>query len=214
MNYNCNFYVELFKPGINPDLDCLIFKGKNRINKTDEQLLNLARKGDAESFSALVKRYETQVAATVIGMLGHCAEADDVGQETFIRFYKALHDFRGEAALGTYLTRIAINLSLNEIKRRRRRTWFFPESTDAVHHLPDENKPEDIEMIKLVHKAIGQLDSDFRAVVVLRLIDGYSTRETAEILKIPEGTVLSRLARAQKKMQTILSPFMGEKSDD
>lgn len=144
-------------------------------------------------------------------MLGHCAEADDVGQETFIRFYKALHAFRGESGLGTYLTRIAINLSLNEIKRRRRRSWIFPESTEVNHHLADETEPEDIEMKKLVHQAIQQLEPDFRAVLVLRLIDGHSTRETANILKIPTGTVLSRLARAQKKMQTILSPLLGEK---
>jgi RNA polymerase sigma-70 factor, ECF subfamily len=174
-------------------------------------LINLARKGDADSFCEIVKRYEPQVAATVIGMLGHCAEADDVGQETFIRFYKALHDFRGDSGLGTYLTRIAINLSLNEIKRRRRRTWYFPKSTESVHNILDETEPEDIEMKKLVQRSIQQLEPDFRAVLVLRLIDGYSTRETAEVLKIPEGTVLSRLARAQKKLQTILSPFVGEK---
>ena len=75
-------------------------------------MLKNARNGDNNAFKEIVKKYENQVAATVIGMLGYCTEAEDIGQETFIRFYKALHKFRGESSIGTYLTRIAINLSL------------------------------------------------------------------------------------------------------
>ncbi len=144
-------------------------------------------------------------------MLGYCPEADDVGQETFIRFYKSLHDFRGDSSIATYLTRIAINLSLNEIKKRRRKKLFFPQSTDSVKDIIDETEPEDVDLKKIVNKAIQQLEPTFRAVVVLRLVDGYSTKETADILKIPEGTVLSRLARAQKKLKALLMPYMKEK---
>jgi len=77
------------------------------------------------------------VAATVIGMLGHCPEAEDIGQETFIRFYKSLDKFRGDASVGTYLTRIAINLSLNEIKRRRRQRKFFFSKSDLKGYSTD-----------------------------------------------------------------------------
>ncbi|RMH54101.1 MAG: sigma-70 family RNA polymerase sigma factor, partial [Bacteroidetes bacterium] len=91
---------------------------------SDETLVARARQGDEQAFRNLVERYESTVAATVIGMLGAGPEAEDVGQETFIRFYRALHQFRGEAAVGTYLTRIAINLSLNALKRRRRRRLY------------------------------------------------------------------------------------------
>ena len=89
----------------------------------DTALIDRARAGDEAAFRGLVERYESQVAATVVGMLGPGDEADDVGQETFVRFYQALSKFRGEAALGTYLTRIAMNLSLNAIKRRQRQRW-------------------------------------------------------------------------------------------
>ncbi|MBN2411465.1 RNA polymerase sigma factor [candidate division KSB1 bacterium] len=192
-------------------LCCQIYKRKNRITKTDQQLIDQFRQGNTDSFKEIVKRYEQRVAATVISMLGYCPEADDVGQETFIRFYKALHDFRGDSSIATYLTRIAINLSLNEIKRRRRRKLFFPQSTDSVKNIIDETEPEDVDLKKIVNIAIQQLEPAFRAVLVLRLVDGYSTKETADILKIPEGTVLSRLARAQKKIKDILTPVMGEK---
>lgn len=178
---------------------------------TDTQLLQQAREGSGDAFKELVRRYEPRVAATVIGMLGRCPEADDVGQETFIRFYKAMHDFRGDSELGTYLTRIAINLSLNELKRRKRRFGLFPKSTDAVLDLADETDRHGAsETRNLVRQAIQQLEPDFKSVVVLRLVQGYSTKETAGILNVPEGTVLSRLSRAQKKLRTILGPVLGD----
>ncbi len=171
---------------------------------TDAQLLEKVKNGETHFFREIVKRYGPQIAATVHGMLGTCPEAEDVGQETFIRFYKNMHRFRGDAGLGTYLTRIAINLSLNELKRRRRRRIFFPQSTDelTVPSTTDDFKSQDAR--QAVHLALEKLDPEFRSVVVLRLIDGYSTRETAEILRVPQGTVLSRLARAQKKLAEIL----------
>src|SRR4051812_20075618 len=78
----------------------------------DHELLQLARDGDERAFRELVERYEPAVASVVVGMLGAGDDADDVGQETFIRFYRALGSFRGEASLKTYLRRIAMNLSL------------------------------------------------------------------------------------------------------
>ena len=92
---------------------------------TDHALIDQARAGDEAALRTLIERYEPQVAATVVGMLGPGDEADDVGQETFVRFYQSLDKFRGDAALGTYLTRIAINLSLNALERRKRQRWRF-----------------------------------------------------------------------------------------
>lgn len=180
---------------------------------TDLQLVEQARNGDHQAFKMLVMRYRQRVATTVIGMLGHCPEAEDVGQETFVRFYRALQNFRGDAALGTYLTRIAINLSLNELKKRKKHTIFStPRNTqneDAEEYempIADVNEtPEKYEARELVHKALQQLDPKFRSVVLLRLIEGYSTQETADLLQIPLGTVLSRLARAQEKLKELLT---------
>src|ERR671921_2987337 len=92
---------------------------------TDVELIDRARSGDDRAFAVLVDRYERPVAATVIGMLGPGDDADDVGQETFIRFHKALGSFRGDSSLKTYLVHIAMNLSLNALRRRRRSLLRF-----------------------------------------------------------------------------------------
>lgn len=179
---------------------------------TDEQLIQLSLEGNEAAFKQLIQRYQSRVASTVIGMLGNCPEAEDVGQETFIRFYNNLKNFRGDASVGTYLTRIAINLSLNELKRRQRKSLiFFRKMSDDDFEIADEgNDIEFDDKQELVQQAIQKLDPKFRSVVVLRLMDGYSTTETAEILNLPIGTVLSRLARGQQKLKETMSPYLGD----
>ena len=176
---------------------------------TDEEIIQEIKKGNDSVYRELVLRYQSMIASTIFGMLGKCAEVEDVGQEVFIRFYKAIHNFRGDSSVGTYLTRIAINLSLNEIKRRKRKQAIF--ANDEISDLAEqtaESKPDLASEKEVIDKAIQALAPKFRSVLVLRMIDGYSTKEVAQILKIPLGTVLSRLARAQKKMKELLAPLM------
>ncbi|WNJ19383.1 RNA polymerase sigma factor [Pontibacter sp. G13] len=176
---------------------------------TDLVLIQAAQQGDQQAFRQLISRYEQQVAATVVGMLGNGQDAEDVGQEVFIRFYRTLDQFRGESSLGTYLTRIAINLSLNQLKKRKRnqRFRFFGKQSEEGPELqvPDQGlSQEQRETQAFVQTGLQQLAPEFRSVVVLRLLEGYSTQETAEILDIKPGTVLSRLSRAQAKLREIL----------
>lgn len=182
---------------------------------TDEELLDDARRGDDSAFRQLVERYEGRVAATVIGMLGAGEEAEDAGQETFIRFYRSLDKFRGESSIATYLTRIAINQSLDAIKRRQRWTKRFVSRdeeevmmAELAHDVREEISAR--ERAELVRGAIQTLKADHRSVVVLRMIEGYSTRETAEILGLPVGTVTSRLSRALDKLEAVLGPLVAE----
>ncbi len=179
----------------------------------DRELLARARAGDQESFRVLVERYQRSVASTVIGMLGSGDEADDVGQETFIRFYHAMDQFRGEASLKTYLQRIAINLSLNALKRRRRFALRFISRDHDAESIPEPSVDQDEaldrqEERRLVRAALARLGPKHRPVVVLRMIEGYSTRETAQMLGLAEGTVLSRLSRALKQLQASLGPYV------
>jgi RNA polymerase sigma-70 factor (ECF subfamily) len=176
-------------------------------------LLDRARDGNQWAFRRLVERYENQVAATVVGMLGPGPEADDVGQETFIRFYEAMDQFRGEASLGTYLTRIAINQSLKALRKRKR--WynrFFSRDDEETFvdepALDGEEAVAENERSELVHEALQELSEHHRSVVVLRLLQGYSTKETAELLDVPEGTVMSRLYRATDRLEDLLGPLI------
>lgn len=184
-------------------------------SQSDTSLLHQARKGDKMAFRYLVERYEPVVAATVIGMLGAGPDADDVGQETFIRFYKNLNTFEEKSSIKTYLVRIAMNRSIDTLRRRKRilskyRSVDDLEGSGSEPSL-DGSRVTDVQSDqKVVRDAIEKLGEDHRSVIVLRMIDGYSTKETASILNIPEGTVLSRLARAQKKLSEILEPYMGE----
>ena len=188
---------------------------------TDLALLARAREGDPDAFRRLVERFEDVVAGVVVGMLGPGAEADDVGQETFIRFYRSMQTFRGDAALGTYLTRIAMNLSLNALKRRKRTSRRFLRIDDGAasrshsETIPAPAPLPDGEVIRndrerAVRTAIETLDDKHRPIVVLRMIQGMSTRETAQALGVPEGTVLSRLSRALNKLETELQGWMND----
>lgn len=179
---------------------------------SDEALIARARQGDDQAFRVLVERYESVVAATIIGMVGPGGDADDLGQETFVRFYRALGSFRGEATVKTFLTRIAINVALTALKKRRRDeqrlvsrdAWEVP-----LDPAGDANADADArERSALVRGALRELSADHRAVVTLRLIEGHSTKETAALLSIPEGTVLSRLARALDVLKRTLHPLL------
>ncbi|MCB0580468.1 MAG: sigma-70 family RNA polymerase sigma factor, partial [Phaeodactylibacter sp.] len=170
-----------------------------------------ARRGDQAAFRQLVEQHEGLVRSTVAGMLGDTAEADDVAQEEFIRFYKALKDFRGDSQVGTYLSRIAINLSINELKRRQRKNRWLSviRKGEGGSGLEDNSmNPGRQDLRDTLNKALQVLEPEFRVVVVLRLIDGYSVKETAEILELPQGTVASRLARGQQKLREILEKWL------
>jgi len=188
----------------------MILRENINIPLSDFEVVELIRKGDKSALRLIINRFEAKIAGTVYGMLGNTQEADDVCQEVFIRFYRSINNFRGDSALGTYLTRIAINLSLNELKKRRTRIFFeFGSAEREINaEFGQKNVSEKVENTELVQKALLELDPKFRSVVVLRLIDEYSTEETAQILNLPLGTVLSRLSRGQKKLKKILTPFL------
>ncbi len=169
----------------------------------DKELIKKTLDGDLRSFDILVHKYEKSVAAITKSMLGDVPEAKDVGQEVFIRFYKSLKSFRHESGVKTYLVRIAINLSLNELKKRKRINSRFIQLNEKENYFEMDDQ-EIIEHREIIEYALNKLDSRMRSVVLLRMLEGYSTKETAEILRIPQGTVLSRLSRAHDILRELL----------
>ncbi len=168
----------------------------------DLGLINLSTKGNMLAFTEIVERYQGLIARVIISMVGN-EGADDIGQEVFIRFYKSMNNFKGDAKLSTYLTRIAINLSINELKKRSNN------NIEEIRKRELLNQPENTEQItdvkQVIEYSLSKLEPEFRSVIILRNIEGYSTKETADILNIPSGTVLSRQSRGQKKLKEIIT---------
>jgi len=181
---------------------------KESYNVPEEtELVTASLNGDKRAFGEIVTRYQKMVARTVKGMLGDSVFADDIGQEVFIKLYYSLSEFRGEAKLSTYIQKIAVNLTLNEIKRRKRFFSMFSQKGNNEMYefeVADRDDEERKEAAELVNKALLAMDPKFRVILTMRMLQGYSTKETAEILDLPLGTVLSRLSRAQEQLRNIL----------
>ncbi len=160
--------------------------------------------GDTDAFAEIVKRYEGMVATIVRNMIDREDVATDVGQEVFIRLFRSLHKFKGESKLSTYIGRIAINLSLNELKRQKVRKLEVLDPGAPIRDIGSDEKTRNMENNDMISQALSKVIPKYRSVIVLRMIEGYSTKETGNILGIPDGTVLSRLARAQQKLKAEL----------
>ncbi len=176
----------------------------------DDFLVKAALKGDKAAFGEIVCRYRKMVARTVKGILGDSVYSEDIGQEVFIKLYHSLSEFRGEAKLSTYIQKIAVNLTLNEIKRRKRFfSMFMQKGNDELYEydIAADDNVEKNEIKEVVSMALKTLDPKFRVIVTMRMLHGYSTKETAEILELPLGTVLSRLSRAQEQLREILKNY-------
>jgi RNA polymerase sigma-70 factor, ECF subfamily len=176
-------------------------------NYDEADLVKASLDGDKLAFGEIVNRYQYMVARTVKGMLGDTVFSEDIGQEVFIRLYNSLSGFRGDAKLSTYIQKIAVNLTLNEIKRRKRFLSTFSHSSNNElheHEITGYDTHESRDAKEIVDKALSLMEQKFRIILVMRMLQGYSTKETAEILDLPMGTVLSRLSRAQEQLRIIL----------
>jgi RNA polymerase sigma-70 factor (ECF subfamily) len=180
----------------------------------DTELLRVAREGDANAFDALIRRHDRFLYRVARSILLDDYEAEDVVQETFIKAFKRLMDFRGEASLSTWLTRIALNEALAR-KRRRRNTvelGALQDRTNAqIEPSPMIAPTQDPEVTaaqhqirKLLERAIDGLPDSLRTVFVMRDVEELSTAEAARLLGLSEPTVKTRLHRARRMLREIL----------
>lgn len=182
-------------------------------DKSDRELVDAARTGDAEAFSTLVLRYQKRIYRLAVHLLRDAAEAEDVTQDTFVRAYGALDRFDGRSAPFTWVYRIAVNLSLNAIRsRKNKRTSTTPDDPRIEGALVERNADRadpgtltaDRELAKAVSEGIDELSDTLRTTLVLVSIDGLSHAEAAEVLGCPEGTVAWRVHEARKKLRAYL----------
>ncbi len=165
-------------------------------------LLERGRAGDVEACDHLVGTYQDRIYRVAYRITGNREDAWDAAQDTFVRAFGALRSFRGGAAFGTWLYRIAVNASLDIVRRRPRSS----QGPDPVWTAADDPAAEVVrrDVQRRVHQAIATLPPDQRTAVVLRELEGLSYEEMAAVLRVPIGTVRSRLARAREALRTRL----------
>ncbi len=181
-----------------------------------ERLVERAKTGDREAFGRLVDEYKDRIYSYVCRMLGDPYEAEDVTQEAFVRAYRSLPRFRGASSFHTWLYRIASNLAIDVVRRRRRAeaTVSLDEPLDSDdgeydREIPDESGgPEDSSTTRetqvAVRRAIMDLPEKLRDVMILYELQGESYEDIAEILDVPLGTVKSRLFNARSRLKESL----------
>ena len=177
------------------------------MNAADEQQLILQiQEGRDGAFRLLVERYMKQAYNIAFGFVHSHDDAQDVAQEAFVRVYQSIGTFRGDAVFTTWLYKIVMNLSLNRIRQRKARSRREVELTDEVASASPDGRPseEDQEVRLSIERALHELPTLQRATVILRHINGLSTKQVGSILRCSEGTVKTHLFRGIKKMRTLL----------
>ena len=166
---------------------------------TDAELLERIRAGDGAAFDQIVDRYERRVFAIAVRICRHHEDARDVTQDVFVTALRSLGSFRGDAQLSTWLHRVTVNASLDLVRRRQRREG--PDLEEIGERPASEPGPEvaAIESVRAreVHRALGRIPPDQRAVIALHDLQGLDYSEVADALEVPVGTVKSRLHRAR-----------------
>ena len=183
---------------------------------TDEQLLASARGGDEDAFGAFVRRLTPSVHRWMVRAVGE-SDADDMTQDVFLKAYRGLERFRGDAPARAWLAAIADNAVKNRYRSRSRFRRIFAGSSDALPDLdpvspaagPEENAGSG-ESLRFVAEALKRLAPEFRMPVVLRDIEEWSYEEIAVSLELPVGTVKSRIARGRGRLREILRPRIGK----
>lgn len=179
----------------------------------ERALLIRSRSGDPDAFEHLVRLHQDRIFNLAYRITGNHEDAADAAQEAFVRAYQALPRFRADAAFGTWLYRIATNVALDLVRRRPR----VPPVELPPEHPPADNAwPSDPEMegpeaaahhrevSRRIQAALAALPAEFRAAVVLRDLEGLAYEDVARILKVPVGTVRSRISRGRQALRAQL----------
>lgn len=188
--------------------------------KSDHELVDAAKSGDEQAFADIMARYRGPITNFLFRFLNDYEEAVDLAQETFVRVYFALDRYHTEYAFSTYIYKIASNLAISEIRRRKRRrlvslTGLFSgeEDSDVEFQPADERILPEAEFIEnerdaTIARAIASLPDKYRLPIVLRDIEGCSYEEVAEILELGLGTTKSRISRARGLLKTKLEKYL------
>jgi RNA polymerase sigma-70 factor, ECF subfamily len=168
----------------------------------ERELLERCRRGDESAFQELVSRYKDLVYAVISRTIRDRSNADDLAQEVFLRVYRGLPYFRGEARVSTWIYRIVVNVCAHDDARRGRERMPHDEPA-AMPGTPDRQF-SDLELRDRLDKAIARLPLNYRVLVAAHYLDGVQYDALAEALQIPLGTVKTHLYRAKQQLRRLL----------
>lgn len=181
----------------------------------DRELAARAAAGDARAFESMMRRHNRRMYRTARALLRDDAESEEAVQDAYLRAWRALPQFRGEAQLSTWLVRIVVNQALSRLRRRGAVVIPFSgaaaeaQEEQAVEQSPQADSPESqvmrTQLRRVVEAHIDRLPSQFRTVFVLRALEDMSVEEVAQALEIPEATVRTRFFRARALLRESLS---------
>jgi RNA polymerase sigma factor RpoE len=188
-------------------------------DQADRILVERAQKGELAAYDTLIQRYQERIYALIYHMTSHHEDATDLAQEAFVKAWKALPRFKGDASFYTWIYRIAVNHTLNHLKQRRHRSPHLSLNDLDINaeHDPDlielisENTPRREvnlrEIAEKLNEALQRLSEEHRMVVTLHDIQGLPHDEIAQIMGCQPGTVRSRLFYARQQLQAWLSDY-------
>ena len=187
-------------------------------NSDESSIIDRFKKGDKAAFEDLVLKYQDRIYNLCRNMLGNTHDAQDAAQDSFLKAYQKLKDFKPEASFYTWLYRIAVNTCLDY----RKRPFFeslFVKSDEAEEYIPEsvsrEPSPEKLYESKqlglALRKSLGSLSLKLRTVIILKEIEGLSYEEIAVILEVSTGTVKSRISRAREELKILMKNFREQK---
>lgn len=188
--------------------------------RSDHALIEATKSGDEAAFGEIMDRYRSPITNYLYRFLNDYEEAVDLAQETFVRVYFAIERYHTEFAFSTYIYRIATNLAISEIRRRKRRrlmslTGLFQteDDTQVEFQPPDKRKLQDVELVddersQVIARAIAALPEKYRIPVILRDIEGRSYDEIAEIMELGLGTTKSRINRGRGLLKEKLQHYL------
>lgn len=189
------------------------------LDPPDVELVDRARQGDYSAYEELVRRYQRRIYALVYNMTSHKEDAEDMVQDVFVKAYRSLRGFKGDSSFYTWIYRIAVNRTINFLKKRKRHVSdvSLDDVDQAVERDPAfvelrsrESPVRDVtltELQKKLNTALQTLSENHRTVVVLHDIQGLPHEEIARIMDCSEGTVRSRLFYARQHLQRELAEY-------
>lgn len=189
----------------------------SRAKLSDADLANRARLGDRGAYGQIVSLYQDRLYNALLRLMGDPDDAAELTQETFTRGLSRIESFRGASSPYTWLFRIAMNLGLSVLRKTRQRKTFCLSAQNAdrasAPGLDPAEEARRTEMHKLVLEALGRVEAEYRAVLVMREIEGFDYQQIAEVLGLPLGTIKSRLFRARLALRDELHGYFDDGSN-